>query len=476
MVLSPRMGGIGFSSCGLSRPPYFFILILISFYFLPASCQTFYDSTKITTVGGMRISRRDQDAIRMYSMSTSGLRSAGSAALAGGSIKVGSAASEVISELNPVSINDNGIQGDLFKAGDESLWSMTHQLQRPTPTGYDEIISRRISKGVIDPRLLEQLRILQPSIDAEENLLVQADLIRNSNGEYLSRKLKFTKNYDNLQLLTAAKDGQGSHLTRGTHIISFTPEAAQSTQTPRFNFNRQAQQPAQVWVASTGTDSKQIAMSPVYIGYANSFDPANSVKLNNLQSAGASLSDLRYTILGFSKNPNPNDGKKSTLFAFATNNRSVGAVNARPGQTLADLAAIYGTSIESLMNANNLPSSDVDISNLSLVVPADLSTIGFEDSIEGETVSMAAKRFEVDVAWLLELNDLSDPGLVLPTGSKLRIPGRRPLGSPILPPAKPMPPDLEYADYGAYTTYEVTYHIRGSLVPLFAKTLIDSFR
>ena len=243
-----------------------------------------------------------------------------------------------------------------------------------------------------------------------------------------------------------------------------------------------------------------------------------------MQSSGSSQSHVKVTILGFSKNPDPRQGKTSAISAFATNNRTVGSVQVKPvvgtiqvkpgqtlgdlaalygvtvdailkannlpsanvdisklslvipGQTLSDLAALYGVTVDELVKANNLPSANVDIAKLSLVIPADLSTIGFETSLEGETAAMMAERFNVDTAWLMDLNGITDPGKVIATGTQVRIPGRRPVGSPILPPAKPMPPELEYADYGAYTTYEVTYNVIGSMVPLFTRTLIDSFR
>jgi LysM repeat protein len=143
---------------------------------------------------------------------------------------------------------------------------------------------------------------------------------------------------------------------------------------------------------------------------------------------------------------------------------------------LADLAAIYGTTVQELMLANNISSPDVDISGLPLTIPADLSTVGYEEAIQGDTPTIMAQRYGMDLSWLLDLNALSDPNQILAVGTKIRIPGRRPKGSSVLPPAKPQPPELEYADYGAYTTYEVTYYVRGSLTPLFQRTLLEAFQ
>jgi hypothetical protein len=76
----------------------------------------------------------------------------------------------------------------------------------------------------------------------------------------------------------------------------------------------------------------------------------------------------------------------------------------------------------------------------------------------------------------MDLNGLTDAGEVLQPGRRLKVPGTMPLGSVVLPPAKPLAPELEYVDYGAYTTYEVTYTVEGSTKPLFENAFSNAFR
>jgi LysM repeat protein len=110
------------------------------------------------------------------------------------------------------------------------------------------------------------------------------------------------------------------------------------------------------------------------------------------------------------------------------------------------------------------------------VVPSDLSTVGLYDSQEGDTPSIIAKRYGISVGWLMDLNGLTDPEQMFKSSRQLQIPGIRPIGSTILPPAKPLSAELEFADYGAYTSFEVTYYIEGSLTPIFARNFTNAFR
>jgi len=128
------------------------------------------------------------------------------------------------------------------------------------------------------------------------------------------------------------------------------------------------------------------------------------------------------------------------------------------------------------MQVNNITNPSQDIQGLSLVVPADFSTVGSVILDSESTPTQLAKRYGISVAWLLDLNGLTDPEQRLNIGNSVYIPGLRPLGSPPLPAAKPFNNNLEYADYGAYTSYSVTYHVEGSLVPLFAQTLFNTLR
>lgn len=435
----------------------------------------FYDSTLVVAEGGMRFTRRNQDNIRMINASVAGNRAGGSASVPGGGIKVGAASSEVLSELNPLFLSEDGILNDLFVAGNMGEWgSVVHDTSGNPPVA--KRVSSQVTRGKLDHRLVQLLLDMQPDDDSSEIALTESKLLFDPVTGSSSRILRFTENAKNLQLLLDAKDADGISSTSGVHILQLS-EPVNSRQNTRGLLARQASPQFQAWAKSmTSNQSRENELNPVFIPYGESSPNDNVIHLANLQTASVSQSQTLFTILGFSKALNPNSGKRSAISAFATNNRTTGSVIVQPGQTIADLAALYGATVQELMQANNLISPDVDISGFPLIIPADLSTVGFEQALEGDTPAIMAQRYNIDLSWLLNLNDISDPGQFLQIGTNLRIPGRRPLGSVVLPAATPQPPELEYADYGAYTTYEVTYNIEGSLTPLFQRTLINTFR
>jgi LysM repeat protein len=436
----------------------------------------FYDSTRVVAEGGMRFAQRNRDVITMSSSSNAGLRVGGSAAVPGGGIKVGSASSEVRSELNPLFVTESGVTDSLFVAGDQRTWSSAVLDPRDSLKNKSKSQISQVSRGDIDQRLVDLLMAIQPQNSGEEVSLIESKPLVDRSTGASSRVLKFSDDYKRLELLLRAKAPNDEPLTRGAHVMQLTKPVLTKQNSPALvvrNFSPSLQ----AWAKHTETDeSRENQLNPSFVSYAEVPLNENAVHVANLQTALGSQVQSRFTILCFSKSPNPNSGKRSAIAAFATNNRTAGSITVVPGQTLADLAALYGTTVQELMLANNISSPDVDISGLPLTIPADLSTVGFEESIEGDTPALMAQRFNMDLSWLLDLNALSDPNQILATGTKIRIPGRRPLGSPVLPPAKPQPPELEYADYGAYTTYEVTYYVRGSLTPLFQRTLLEAFQ
>jgi LysM repeat protein len=276
-----------------------------------------------------------------------------------------------------------------------------------------------------------------------------------------------------------------------------------------------------VW--PSGQSDKAIDAKIKYLGHSSAEANQNKVEISNVQGSGSTQTHSRFSILGFSTNLNPNDGKTSQLSAFASNNSTVGSIRAIPNQTLEDIAAKYGTTIEALRQVNNLPDPigsilakpnqtlediaakygitvealrlannlpdaaidiaglniaipPMDIAGLNIVIPADLSTVGLYDVLAGDTPTTVAARYGISVSWLMDLNGLTDPGLVFDAAKKLQIPGLKPIGSVALPPAKPLEAVLEYADYGAYTSHSVTYYVEGALTPLFEKNFFDTLR
>ena len=416
--------------------------------------------------GGMSFKSVNRDNLRMSSGSVSGLRAGGSASVEGGSINVGSASSDVTSVLNPIQ-NANGVTGDLFVAGDRQQWVPTLLLQRNLPTSTVTENSKSVIRGEIDPLLKHKLI----------NPLNLVEVVTSHNSADPSKpyvKVQFTEDYEQIQSLILAKDSHNKLMTNGLHIISLSSES--EGEKPLLStrdllskaVDKSVNPSAKAW------QSGQVLETTVnYIGHGTQGDQ-NVIDISNAQGAGSSQTHSRFSILGFSTNLNPNNGKTSQLSAFATNNKTVGSIRAQPNQTLQDIATQFGTTVDALKQVNNFPSADIDLTGLNVVIPADLSTVGLFDVLPGDTPNTVASRYGISVAWLMDLNGLSDPGEILQTGKKLQIPGRKPLGSDILPPAKPLAAELEYADYGAYTAFEVTYYIQGSLVPLFQRTLLNT--
>ena len=429
--------------------------------------------------GGMRFSRTNRDIMRMSSGATSGLQAAGSAAVAGGEINVGSASSDVDAILNPIT-NASADAGDMLIAGDQRLWGNTLRLQRATPVNIKEQSSLTIKRGDLNENL-KQLLISQPPLVEQ----ITKDNPEDPNKPF--RNVQFTTAYENLismleskQASVSAADAKASLRsckelqTCGTHIIQLTDGSSPS---PKENPADFAVRPVSYKAWSKGTE---ISARPLYTPYRRASSADDIINLENLQSSGTNKVSTRVTILGFSKNPDPMSGKSSAISTFATNNKTVGSIRVEPGETLQSIADKYGISVKQLMQVNNIANESIDISGVNLVVPADLSTVGEitvqDNSLGGETPSQIAKRYGISVPWLLELNGLTDPEQLLRAGTVIQIPGLRPLGSPLLPAAKPLPTNLETLDYGAYTTYSVTYYVEGSLTPLFAQSFFNTLR
>ena len=418
--------------------------------------------------GGMSFKSVNRDNLRMSSGAVSGLRAGGSASVEGGSINVGSASSVVTSMLNPIQ-NVSKVTGDLFVAGDRQQWVPTFLLQRNLPTLTVVENSKSVVRGDIDP-LLKHTLINRPP-------LVKVVAINNLAEPSKSYdKVQFTDEYELIESLILAKDSNNKQKTNGLHIISLSSQsgAEEPILSTRDLLLKAADKTFNPTVkAWQSGQPKPLETSVNYIGHDYKSDQ-NVINLATVQGAGSAQTHSRFSIVGFSTNLNPNSGKASQLSAFATNNKTVGSIRAKPDQTLQDIASQYGTTIEALKQVNNFPSADIDLSGLNIVIPADLSTVGLLDVLPEDTPHKVAARYGINVAWLMDLNGLSDPGEILQAGQKLQIPGLRPLGSAILPPAKPLAAELEYADFGAYTAFELIYHVKGSLVPLFQRTLLNT--
>jgi LysM repeat protein len=526
--------------------------------------------------GGMRFTNRNNDVIRMSSGATTGLQRAGSAAVTSGGINVGSAASDVALELNPISTNGPNLnRGDLPFAGNSADWAKTLLLQRATPISSREAIERRRSTGSIDSPDNPQLRSLLQS---------QPDWIETITKENLKdpskpfTNVQFTEDYDQLNTLLGQRDqSTGKQIYHGLAIYSMNSSRAS-------DFASKSKPGTQLlaWQQNNrSSKGDEIVVDPIFKTHKSpSADEDSAINIANLQSSGSSKVFTRFTVLGFNKNPDPMAGKTSSLSAFAANTKTVGSLRATRGAdgtppSLEKISRQFGVPIQQLMQANGISDPSQDIEGLILTIPADFSTV---DAIKVEsttTPTELAKLYGISVNWLLELNGIKNPDQPLVAGTSFYVPGLkqpntiildrnttpselanlygisvslllslngltdsqqalnagtsftlpspRILGSivldqtespaeiakrfgvstatlldlnglsdsnqklgvgtrvalpsdPLLPDAKPTNALLETADYGAYTTYTVTYHLEGSLVPLFSPTLFNTLR
>lgn len=105
----------------------------------------------------------------------------------------------------------------------------------------------------------------------------------------------------------------------------------------------------------------------------------------------------------------------------------------QPGDSLADIAALYSTTVEELLRLNDLPEPNLLYSGQTILVPGRAApppelppatpppTANVHVVEEGETLGLIAERYGTTVEVLLELNDLPDPNVV-PVGTSLIVP------------------------------------------------------
>jgi len=103
----------------------------------------------------------------------------------------------------------------------------------------------------------------------------------------------------------------------------------------------------------------------------------------------------------------------------------------QPGNTLSEIARVFGASVENIAQANNIEDPNIILAGQTLVVlvvqPANLPTSGemtadMPYTIKvGDTLGALASRFGTSVAAIAQVNGLDNPHLIFP-GQKLKIP------------------------------------------------------
>lgn len=96
----------------------------------------------------------------------------------------------------------------------------------------------------------------------------------------------------------------------------------------------------------------------------------------------------------------------------------------QPDDSLSDIAAMYETTVDELLRLNELSQPDLLYAGQAIVVPrrsepAATTTVHIVEL--GETLGLIAERYGTTVEVLLELNDLPDPDVV-PVGTSLVVP------------------------------------------------------
>lgn len=431
--------------------------------------------------GGMRFSKRNVDAMSFRSGSVAGVNARGSASVSGGTINAGAAASDVKSELNPLSESPEG-SIDLSIAGDRRQWDHVNRLQRSTDTTGQPTRTAAIARG---GSLDENLRVI---LAQNPKLLETISKANPVNPTEPVTRVQFTETYEQLSALLE------SSTTSGVHILSTGgPDLRPPTKQPTTAYSGTIQ----AW-----RRDESLAATPQYAQYSSSKagitteESNDAMRVLSLGSVGTTNTRINFSVVGFSEKINPNEGKVTSIASFATNNQTVGTIRVPQlingsAPTLQMIADQYGTTVDQLVLVNNLPSADIDITGLSISVPADLLTVDYytvEPKAAGasaETPRSLAQRFDISVSWLMDLNGWTNseqalapgqlvqvPGLAKSCASQPSAPGCR---STALPAAKPLAAELETADYGAYTTTEVTYDCAGQLMA-FCSRFLKPFR
>lgn len=96
------------------------------------------------------------------------------------------------------------------------------------------------------------------------------------------------------------------------------------------------------------------------------------------------------------------------------------AYSVQSGDTLTEIAGIFGTSAEAIASGNGIENPDLIFPGQTLCVPVGPDVRVYVVQ-EGDTLREISQRFGTTVQALVEANDIEDPDLIFP-GQRLRIP------------------------------------------------------
>lgn len=463
--------------------------------------------------GAVRTSTTSRDQYIFSNSVVSGTQSAGSATVRQGTINTGIAKSMVESELNPIVESRDGsyLVPSLIPNSIKS--PLINRLNSIQNTDLNRINGGQIittSKGNLE----ENLKVILLN---NLNLVKMVSLPGSSETRSIPIKADLTTEFENLTSAMNETNKLTNKQNTGAHVINHTHQNSTNARVKKsINIDEGS---LYQW-----SNNKQVITKLV--------EKVNEAEANNNQLINISKTDSSTKadagVLGFSKNPNPNDGKKINISAYSSNTRTPGRIviqkdNQGRTPTLTEIAIKYGITEEELRIINNLPNNVTDLTNYDLIVPAETIKNGSIKILDGDTWQSIAKRYGVTKEWLLSLNGISEkstptigenlqiPGLVSndgrveiiqgdtfasiakryglseieilkyneiaensqpSVGGFLKIPNLKSEANLVRFPApKPLLPKLEFADFGAYTSIDVTYKVRSSKIPLFMQQI-----
>lgn len=462
--------------------------------------------------GGVRSSTTSRDQYIFSSSVVSNTQSGASATVRGGTINTGFAKSVVESELNPIANPKESsylVRSLVPNSGRLPLVDRLNYIQNSdlSKVNKDQIVTT--SKGNLEDNLKI---ILLNNLNLVNQILLPGNSARN-----MPIRTDLTTEFDNLTSAMQETNQLTNKRNSGAHVLNHSHQNIINARVKRvLNIGE-----GSLFQWSNGKQVKTKLVEQVGDTGANSDQLISNTKNDSSTKTIA-------TVLGFSKNPNPNDGKKINISAYSSNTRTPGKLVIQKDEegktpTLADIAIKYGISEDELRIINNLPNNVTDLTNYSLIVPAETIKNGIIKILDGDTWQSIAKRYGVTIEWLLSLNGLSEKSI--PTiGENLQIPGliskdgririfegdtfaeiakryglseieilnyngidknSKPIvGGLLLIPnlqsdkkqvrlsaPKPLLPELEFADFGAYTSINMTYQVRSSKIPLFIQQI-----
>ena len=415
----------------------FFLLALVTQ--APSYCQT-------TSEGGLRTLTKHKDQFSFSSSSSASSRSSGSTSVLGGAINSGVARSAIVASLNPAY---DSLDGNLFLnvRGTPRDYSRVVSIQRANPNAFDSQPNIYTSSPIDDKLKLlltnnfELTEIIKPPMD---HPLIPHRLQITPNLEKLNTALYMDNNLSRIS-------GSGKKATVFNYVHEPSPLRMSAVSSRKLK----------IW-----QDNKLLAVDT---------SPSTTSTSNNtiLLISKDSNNKVNTSVAGFSTNPNPNSGKYASLMVSASTAKTYPSVKILNSQSVItpEFAAKFGTTPEEIYATNNMPFNS-SVAGVELIIPTDTKSIGSIDIIEDTPIDMIAAKYGVSKQSILIDNALPPSTSTLPAGLKLRIPGIGITNTTAPQPAKILAPAVETSENGAYTSFEITYSIKSSKLPLFLKQFL----